>query len=217
MVEAFITNVFEALRTFIDEIISAILAPGTNWQLLFLGLLFGQGPFQLWEAGILNAYENLKINLAQAASQALTSTVIAKGIQSVANPRFRSKVWTLEESITWFFDYLLVQSQSLALFQSSGLATLILRLETRFGAPLRKILTIIRGEQLISLTKSVIKTIAGVAVILLKTGGYLVIILMAAQLLDDIQRNPRVIFRHALRQTKKRRSLYGDYRTRETV
>jgi hypothetical protein len=179
--------------------------------------MLGQGPFQLWEAGLLDAYDKLKNNLQAALTQALEASIVDAGLAALEQKRYTSRVITVDQAIGLLLNYLLVASQQLSLFSPQGLLSLIGRLETRFGSPVRKFLSFVRGEALFSLWKTVAKTVAGILVLTLKAGGGLALILLSAKVVDDVSRNPRIILRQALRQNKKRHTISGPHRTREVA
>jgi hypothetical protein len=216
-VDHYIENIYEAFRQFLLDCIDAVVAPGQNWQLLFFGIMLGQGPFQLWEAGLLDAYDKLKNNLQAALTQALEASIVDAGLAALEQKRYTSRVITVDQAIGLLLNYLLVASQQLSLFSPQGLLSLIGRLETRFGSPVRKFLSFVRGEALFSLWKTVAKTVAGILVLTLKAGGGLALILLSAKVVDDVSRNPRIILRQALRQNKKRHTISGPHRTREVA
>jgi O-antigen/teichoic acid export membrane protein len=180
-----------------------------------LGIIMGQGPFQLWEGGILDAYDKLKNNLAAALTQAVEGAIVDAGLAGLEQKRYTTRVITVDAAVGLLLNYLLIASQQLSLFSPAGLGSLILRLEMRFGSPLRKLLNVLRGEKLFSLSKTIVKTVAGAIVLVLKAGGGLAIILLSAKVVDDLTRNPRIILKLALRQDKPRRTITGSHRTRE--
>jgi len=209
MFDRYLEKVYTAFQTFFRDVIDAILVPGQSWQILSLGIVFGQGPFQLWEAGLLDALDRLKVNLTSALTEAINEAIIEVGVALVASKPFSTRVLTLQDAVEFFFDYLLVASQSLSLFSPQGLISLVLRLEKTIGSPLRKVLNLVRGERILSLAKTVFGAVALIVVLILRTGGGIAIILLSAKLVDDLTSNPRPLFRRALSQTNPRITIAG--------